>query len=124
MLPGPAEGDETVMKLRASQSSIILWRCDCVLPSGGVWQDCEDHRQPGQPHRGPSDSGPLVQHQRRVRVQRQGAHHLSGLRADLQVSGQNTNRRPRTSSPIQPQPMRLQSPDGANISNSAAVLLL
>lgn len=33
-----------------------------MFPPGGVWQDCEDHRQSGQPHRGPSDSGPLVQH--------------------------------------------------------------
>lgn len=50
-------------------------------------QDSTDHRQPGQPHRRPPDPGSLVKHQRCVRVQRQGAHHLSGLRADLQVSG-------------------------------------
>lgn len=52
-----------------------------------LYQDRTHHRQFGKSDRRPSDPGPLVQHQRRVRVQREGSHHLTGLRADLQVGG-------------------------------------
>lgn len=64
------------------------WRV-CLCPC--VFQDGSNHRQFGQSYRRPSDPGSLVQHQWCVWIQRQSAHHVSRIRADLQVRLDNVD---------------------------------